>query len=181
MRRIASLLAVMAASPAYAGGMPQMDPTWFENGFVWLVITFTFLYVAIARYVVPTISGVLSERERAIGGAIAEAEKAKREAESTSGNVDQATMSARQRAAEIMGQTVAENNRDAAEAIAKLDHELNRKASQATAALEDALKKASDGVDAAISDLAQAMVAKLLGAEVATAAPAPKAKRTAKR
>lgn len=178
MRQKAKLtVAALISSPAYAGGgMPQLDPTWFANGFFWLFVSFVVFYLLIARRVVPTIASVLKSREEAITGAIREAERAKHEAESTRGSATSEGNSARAKAAEIIAKAQAEASSDASDALAKLDRDLAARVNHAAAVLEDAVSKAKAGVDAAAADLAQAMVEKLSGAADEDATPARKLK-----
>lgn len=173
------LPALLAASAAWAedGGIPQMDPTWFPNQLLWLAISFVLLFVMVSGFIAPSISGVLSARETAIRDAIAQAELARAEAESTRGAATSAGQSARAKAAEIMAAAQAENSREAASELAKLDHELAKKAGHAEAVLSDAIAKAEAGVDAAARDLAKTIAAQLLGQPDATqASDGPKLK-----
>ncbi|MBX9726766.1 MAG: hypothetical protein K2X09_05830, partial [Rickettsiales bacterium] len=163
------------------GGIPQMDPTWFANQLFWLAISFSLLFIVVSRVIAPSIHTVLHTRESAIRDAIAEAEFAQSEAESTRGAATSVTQSARAKAAEIMAAAQAENSRDAAKEMAKLDHELERKAGHAQAVLSDALKHAQSGVDAASESLAEAMVAQLLEQPSLTSAPDAPALKLAKR
>lgn len=173
MRKRALLTAAIAvASPAYAGGgMPQMDPTWFVNGFVWLFVSFLALYLAVSKRIVPTIASVLATREEAIAGAIREAERARHEAESTRGHATSANNVARAKASELIAKTQAEISAEASESIARLDRDLNKRMANVTAVLEDAVTKAKAGIDAAAEDLAHTMVAKLTAATDESAAP----------
>jgi len=161
--RITVLGLVLASQSAAASSLPQMDPTWYPNQLLWLAVSFLVLYVAVARFIVPSIQAILTNRESAIALAIAEAETAKKAAESTRGEAESASHSARARAAEIMAKLQAETSAEATQAFSKLDHDLSRRADQAAAVLEDAVKKASAGIEAAATDLAKVLVAKLVG------------------
>lgn len=167
---------LLASTSASASSLPQMDPTWYPNQLLWLAISFGALYAAVSLFIAPAIKHVLAEREDAISQAIAEAERAKHEAESTRGNSESAGHDARIRAAEAMAKAQAENNANAAEAIAKLDNELSRRADHAAAILEDSLAKAKAGVEASAQSLAAIMVEKLLSDAAPSDANAPKLK-----
>lgn len=171
--------ALFAASSAVAkdAGVPQMDQAWFANQLLWLAISFTLMFIVVSWVIAPSIHSVLHTRESAIKNAIAEAEYARAEAESTQGQALSVGQSARAKAAEIMAAAQAENSRDTAAELAKLDHELDRKAGHAKAVLDSALEKAQAGVESAAQSLAQAMVAQLLGQQnVADAGDSPKLK-----
>jgi len=170
----------LTATPALAesaGGLPQMDQTWFANQLLWLAISFGLLFVIVSTYIAPTAQGILKKREAAIDEAIAEAEKAKRAADITKSDFESGGQSARTTAAELIAKAQAENNAAAAEATAKLDHELARKLDQAEARISDARKQALADMQTGTANLAASMAAKLLGRPVsleeATAATTP--------
>ena len=172
---LSAMLAAHAATAA-EGGIPQMDQTWYANQLFWLAIAFTLLYIIVSRVIAPSIHSVLDARETAIREAIAEAEKARSQADATRGDATNVSQSARAQAAEIMAAAQAENTRDAATEMAKLDHELVRKASHADAVLDAALAKANLTVEAAAQSLAEAMAAQLLAASGTIASDEPKLK-----
>jgi len=167
--------------PAHAEGeIPQMDQTWYPNQLLWLAISFLLMYILVSTFIAPSIKKVLDTRESAINDAIAEAERAKAEAESTKGTAASESNSARMKAAEIMAAAQAENSKAAADAMAKLDHDLEHKANHAEAVLTDAVVKAQSSVETAAHELAEAMTAALLGNTTARA-DAPKLKLAVKR
>ena len=61
--------------------MPQFDPSTYSPQIVWLVITFTVLYLAMAKLALPRIGEVLEERQRRIDDDLKKAEGLKNEAE----------------------------------------------------------------------------------------------------
>jgi F-type H+-transporting ATPase subunit b len=162
---------------AHAAGIPQMDQTWYANQLLWLAISFALLYAIVSLFIAPTAASILATREGAINDAIAEAEKAKRAAETTKSDFESGGQSARAQASELIAKAQAENNKAAADAIAKLDHELARKLEQAETRIVDARTKAHSSMQDATASLAGVMAAKLLGravtAEEATAATSP--------
>ena len=163
-RRVPATLSVwMISAAAHAEGIPQMDPTWFPNQVLWLAVSFVLLYLLVSKSIAPSVESVLVTREKAIADAIAEAETAKREAESTRGNFESAGQSARVKAAELVATAHAQSTRDATESLAKLDHDLNRKLDQAHAVVADAVAKAQSSMETATASLAATMAGKLLG------------------
>lgn len=166
----ASLVVAVSAATAGAASMPQLDPTWFPNQLFWLAISFLTLYIIVSRVIAPNVGSVLQARDAAITDAIAEAEEAKRAAESSRGTMATAGAGARAKAAEVLATAQAETSRDATAALAKLDHDLTRKTEQAQARIEDALLKAKSGLTAASDNLAAAMVEKLLNPDAGASA-----------
>ena len=166
-------LVVLMASTAYAqDGIPQMDQTWYANQLLWLAISFALLYAVVSCFIAPRISGMLTTRETAIAEAIAEAQTAKRAAQTASGDVAVTSQSARMRAAEIMAAAQAAHAQEAAEAVAKLDHTLEREAGHAHHLLAEAVTKARATLHDAAEDIARAMAEKLLAGSSAAAGDA---------
>ena len=61
--------------------MPQLNPEFFTPQLFWLLITFSVLFVVLAKSVLPRIAGVLEERELRIGSDLEKAQQLKEEAE----------------------------------------------------------------------------------------------------
>jgi len=61
--------------------MPQLNPEFFSEQLIWLVLTFTFLYVMMSRIALPRIGAVLEERQDKIADDLDKAAEFKREAE----------------------------------------------------------------------------------------------------
>lgn len=175
------LLIALAASPALASesaGMPQMDPTWFKNQLFWLAVSFALLYVIVSSTIAPGVGKVLKKREEAIRTAIAKAEELKATAAATRGDFEAGLNDARTKAAAMIAKAQAEAAQTAVEAQAQLAAELETKNGFATQAVAKAVAKARTSVDDAADELAEAMVAKLLGdMTLSAAAPAAKMKK----
>src|SRR4051812_3513897 len=114
---LSTSLLLLAAPAAWAevdeGTPPQMDVSWFPNQLLWLAVSFLLMFILVSRFIVPVVSGVLDTRENAINDAIAEAERAKAEAEATRGSATSESNSARMKAAEVMAAAQGENSKDA--------------------------------------------------------------------
>lgn len=163
-------LAALVAAPALAAGIPQIEQKeTYPGQLAWLAISFVLLYFMVSTYIAPRISGVLTERERAISDAIATAEQLKEAASNTRGNFEAAGTEARANAAALVAKAVADAAKEAAEAQAKLHAELETKEQASRERISKAVAKASREVDDAAQSLADAMSAKLLAAEPAVA------------
>ena len=51
---------------AAEAGMPQLDPTYWASQAFWLILVFTILYIAIAKFYLPKIKNNLDDRENKI-------------------------------------------------------------------------------------------------------------------
>ena len=72
-----AILAIETDLYAAEAGMPQLDPKYWASQAFWLVITFTFLYLAIAKLFVPKIRNVLNDRSNKIKNDLDEAKNLK--------------------------------------------------------------------------------------------------------
>ena len=70
MKRYLSLIIAISAIQndlfAAEAGMPQLDPTYWASQAFWLILTFTVLYISIAKLYLPKIKNNLDDRERKI-------------------------------------------------------------------------------------------------------------------
>lgn len=177
---LAPFVCVASVAQAEGGSLPQLDAAWFPNQLFWLAVSFAVLFTVVSRFIAPTIGNILATREQAITNAIAEAERAKQEAETTRGDFESTGNSARAKAAEIMATAQAKSSAAATEALARMDHDVARKIDQANARLAEAVAKAQSGLEAATVSLAAAMVEKLLGHAVTDASVSEAVKPMAK-
>ena len=67
--------------PEKEGGFPPFDTSTFPSQFFWLAITFAFLFTVVWRVAGPRINGAITNRRGTINGAIAEAGKARADAD----------------------------------------------------------------------------------------------------
>lgn len=61
--------------------MPQFDVTFFESQIFWTIISFTILFVALDRWILPRIAAILKKRTELIEAEINEAHRNREEAE----------------------------------------------------------------------------------------------------
>ena len=70
MKRYLSLIIAISAIQndlfAAEAGMPQLDPTYWASQAFWLILTFTVLYISIAKLYLPKIKNNLYDRENKI-------------------------------------------------------------------------------------------------------------------
>jgi len=63
---IIAILAIQSDLFAAEAGMPQLDPTYWASQAFWLILTFTVLYISIAKLYLPKIKNNLDDRENKI-------------------------------------------------------------------------------------------------------------------
>src|SRR5690242_11664022 len=137
-------------APKSEGGFPPFDTTTFPSQLFWLAISFAFLFTVLWRVAGPRINGAITNRRGMINGAIAEAGKARAEAEAAQAAYENALGAARARAH--------------AQALA------DAKAHDAMAAADARIAQTRDSAKAAVTlaarDAAIAIVERLTGDKV---------------
>ena len=74
---ITAVLAVQNNLFAAEAGMPQLDPKYWASQAFWLILTFTILYISIAKFYLPKIKNNLDNRENRIKDDLDDAHKFK--------------------------------------------------------------------------------------------------------
>ena len=82
--------------------LPQFDTTFFPSQLFWLVIFFGILYILMARFALPRITDVLSERQRRIEDDLDRAAQLKAQTEATIRDYEQALAEARSQARAVL-------------------------------------------------------------------------------
>lgn len=148
------------------GGFPPFDTTTFPSQLFWLAVTFAFLFTVVWRVAGPRINGAITSRRGAINGAIAEAGKAREQAEAAQAGYESALGAARGRANALAEETRTGLNAE----IAKAKSEADADAAQAMAAADARINATRDTAKAAVSaaarDAAIAIVERLTGDKV---------------
>jgi F-type H+-transporting ATPase subunit b len=144
-------------------GFPPFDTTTFPGQFVWLAITFAFLFVVLWRVAGPRIQGAIAARQGSIRGDLAKAEAHRKDAAAAQAAYETALADARKRA-----HALADENRkrvqselDGAKATAEAA------AQKTTAAAETRIRATRDAALAQVARTAEdatiAIVAHLTG------------------
>jgi F-type H+-transporting ATPase subunit b len=150
--------------PAHKGaGFPPFKTETFPNQLFWLAVTFAFLFVVLWRVAGPAIGGTIAARRKRINDDIAEAQKARGDAEAASAAYQTALAGARARA-----QTLAEANRKQIEGeVDRAKQAADVEAQQATKLAEERIRglqsEAKGHVTKAAQDAAAAIVSRLIG------------------
>lgn len=100
-------LPASAAEEHRAGGLPQLDPTYYPSQVFWLVIHFALLYVLMTKLVLPRIKAILDERQGKLAGDLGEAERLQKEAEVAQKAYETSLNGARQKAHALRQETMA--------------------------------------------------------------------------
>ena len=163
----------VAAGPAFAQGLPQLDSRTFTPQIVWLVITFVILYVAMAKLALPRIGEVLAERQAKIDSLLKRAESLKAEAEAVLTAYDKAIAKARTEAQDVVRKTSDSAAKTAADRHATLAARLGDEIKAAEARVNETRTRALAAIGPAAADIAKAVVERLGGGPVDARTLAP--------
>jgi F-type H+-transporting ATPase subunit b len=152
--------------PKQEGGFPPFDTKTFSSQFFWLVITFGFLLVVMWRVAGPRINAAITNRRGVINGAIAEAGKAREDAEAAQTGYENALARARARANAMAEDTRVKLNAQIAKAKAEADARAHDAMAAADARIASTRESAKAAVSTAARDAAIAIVERLTGDKV---------------
>ena len=156
----------LAAGPASAAGLPQLDTSTYAPQVIWLAITFGVLYVLMTRVALPRIGHVLEERRYKIDQNLKMAESLKGEAEAAAEAYEGALADARARAGTVLSDVREGAARDAAGRQAELRARLHADIQEAEAGIAEARDKAVAGIRDVAAEVAQSAAEKLAGETV---------------
>ena len=150
------------------GGFPPFDTTTFPSQLFWLAITFVFLFTMVWKVAGPRINGAITNRRSAINGAIAEAAKAREQAEAAQAGYETALGNARSRANALAEDTRQTLNGEIAKAKAQADAEAAKAMHEADTRIAATRETAKAHVATAARDAAIAIVERLTGDKVSS-------------
>ena len=149
-----------------AAGFPPFDTTTFPSQLFWLAITFAFLFTVLWKVAGPRINGAITSRRGAINGAIAEAGKAREQAEAAQAGYEAALGNARSRANALAEETRQTLNAEIAKAKAEADATATKAMHEADARIAATRETAKAHVVTAARDAAIAIVERLTGDKI---------------
>jgi F-type H+-transporting ATPase subunit b len=143
--------------------MPQLNPLDWGPQLVWLVITFSILYLLMKRVALPRIGSVIEARQARISGDLETAETLRRETQEAIAAYEQALAEAKKRAHAIADEGRAKLKAEMAEEQAKLERALAAKSAEAEKRIEQARTSALKDVNVVAADVASDLVKRLIG------------------
>ena len=147
-------------------GFPPFKTETYPSQLFWLAVTFAFLFVVLWRVAGPKINAAITSRRGAINGAIAEAGKARADAEAAQSAYENALAVARGRANALAEETRNKLNAEIAKAKAEADAKAHDAMAAADARIAGTRESAKAAVTLAARDAAIAIVERLTGDKV---------------
>ncbi|MGI8724207.1 MAG: F0F1 ATP synthase subunit B [Methyloceanibacter sp.] len=143
--------------------MPQLNPLDWAPQLIWLVITFTLLYLLMTYVALPRIGSVIDARMARIAKDLEAAERLRRETDQAIAAYEQALAEAKQRAHAIGDEGRAKLKAEVDAERAKLEAQLSAKAAEAEARITEAKNAALKDVNVVAADVATDVVRRLIG------------------
>jgi F-type H+-transporting ATPase subunit b len=157
--------------------MPQFNLANFMPQLVWLALFFAILYFGVVRLTLPKLGRVMTAREDQVTGDLANAEKAKGEADRMAADYDASVLAAQDAARAKLGEARTAATAALEARLAASNAALDAKANEAQAGLDAALDKALGQIESIAAEAAADIVERVTGrrpaeGEAATAARA---------
>lgn len=185
---ITSMSALALVSPSIAvaaggessGGLPQLDLATWPNQLLWLLVTFTILYILMSRVVTPRINAVIEDRAEKISGDLAKAREADENAKAMQTQYEQALADARADASDKAREATQAANAKAAASEAELAKKLAKKIATAETKLAGMRDDALANLNDVATEAAQEAVKQLIGMKATKAEVSKHVKAAAK-
>jgi F-type H+-transporting ATPase subunit b len=148
--------------------MPQITqlPFIYASQLFWLVVTFGLIFFGIGLGMLPKIRSTVESRDQRISGDLAEAQRARAEADETEAAWRARMDESRAEAMKLTAAAKQETAREAEIRIKSADAETNTKVEAAEARIRSATEGAMAEIEGVAAEAAQEMVARLAGVTV---------------
>ncbi len=115
--------------------MPQLDPTWFVSQLFWLAVTFSLLWLLLAKAVLPPLLRVIEQREALKKSDLQRAEELKNQAEHARERYERTLADARLRSQQVFADAQMSIKQRIDNANAEMDRAMAEKLKQASASI----------------------------------------------
>jgi F-type H+-transporting ATPase subunit b len=142
---------------------PPFNKEYFASQLFWFALFFVALYLIISRLAIPQIGGIMEARSKRVANDLAEANRLKEESAAALAAYEKALAEARNRAQALANETREKLNAEAERTRKRLENELNGKLVEAEKTIETTKKAAMTNIEAVATDIAIAIVERLIG------------------
>ena len=160
---IVALTTETTAVEQQPSGLPQLDFSTYEEQFIWLILSFSLLYVLVSRFIMPRLAGIVESREERINDNLNIAEKRNADAASIKQAFEATRQEATRQAQDIMANMKADIQAKLSARTTVLDGELQAAANRAETEIATAKSKAINEIEAVASDLAVQVIGVVSG------------------
>jgi F-type H+-transporting ATPase subunit b len=151
------------ADGGHGGAFPPFDSSTFASQLVSLAIAFVALYLIVSRIALPRVGSLLDERQNAIEGDLAQAQKLKDASDDALKAYESELAAARSRAQAIGAETREKLNAASEAERKRLEERLSHKLAEAEKTIASTREAAMHNVRSIAADAAAAIVRRLTG------------------
>ena len=151
---------------AESGGMPQLNPEFWISQIFWLTLTFSILYIFLAKLILPKISANLELRKSQIQENIEIAEKQRESSESKLKEYDDIILKSKLTSKNIFKEARERVIKDINSKKEALDKQIEKEIRKAEKEIEMLKKTAPEKINKIAIETSSDLVKKLIGAEV---------------
>ncbi len=146
-----------------AGGLPQLDPTFFASQTFWLIVIFLFMYIIFSAKSLPTISNAIENRAERIKNDLSSAERVKKEVETVQASYEESLKEAREKSSRMFSE-IEEEIKSASEKHAKdFAQKTTDKVNELEKKIASARDKAMEDMGDIAVDVASEAAEKIIG------------------
>lgn len=144
--------------------MPQLDPTWYASQIFWLLVTFVTLYFVLARWALPKMMAVLTQRADTLAFDMGRARDYAADAERAKSEYERALGEARERSQHMFAEAVATQKVKAEQSAKDMDARIAQKLSEAEKMINARKQQLLEELKPVSEELATMIVDKLASA-----------------
>lgn len=153
---------LLEVDPARAAGMPQLDSATFVPQLVWLIISFSILYVVVAKIALPRIGWVLEERRIRIDEDLKRADHLKKDAQRVTEVYQISVLEAREKAQKILRAVNQETSIKISDELGKLTEKIADDMKEAEKQIAKAQDRAIENFKTDSVEVAQTVIERLI-------------------
>ena len=142
--------------------MPQLDPTWFASQLFWLAVCFVFLYLVLAKLVLPPLLAITGLRESTIAKDLEQAQSMKCQAERERTDYERLLADSRERAQQTVNNALSRQKVKAEADSRALDKQIEQKLSDASHRISSKTAELKQALLPTAGELASLIVEKLV-------------------
>ena len=167
MKRYLSLIIATSAIKtnlfAAEAGMPQLDPTYWASQAFWLILVFTILYIAIAKFYLPKIKNNLDDRENKIKEDLDSANKFKELSELKLKEYEKILENSKKEVIKIHFETKSKLDKDIQEKKTTMEKEIENEITEAQKEINDLKKNSVSDIQNISKDIASSIIENISG------------------
>ena len=148
---------------AAEAGMPQLDPTYWASQAFWLILTFSVLYISIARFYLPKIKKNLEDRENKIKEDLDEANNLKNLSEKKLKEYEVILQDAKIEVAKILLESKNKLNKDIQTKKSAMEKEIENEIEKAQQKIFELKKNSVDSIKNISQEIAANIIEKMSG------------------